>query len=154
MPSHLKPAGQLACVGIAAMVIAGCSSCSSKPADMPPPTIAAAQAAESPPVSVAPAGVVRPLTGAGLAAVFDPATASLVVLSDRSAITVFPASGAPRVMPLSGPATAMAGDGRGRVDLSTRGGYFRFDIADGAVTRLDVDGEQATDFTAITRRAD
>jgi DNA-binding beta-propeller fold protein YncE len=151
MPSHLKPAGQLVCAGIVAVMIAGCSS---KPSQVPPPTIAAAQAAISPPVSASPAGVVQPLTGAGLAAVFDPATATLVVLGDRSVITVFPVVGTPRVVPLSGPATAMTGDGRGRVDLSTRGGYFRLDIANGAVTRVDVDGEQTTDFTAIARRAD
>ena len=63
-------------------------------------------------------------------------------------------SGTPRTVPLPGPATAMAGDDEGRVYLSTRGGYFRFDVAAGTATRLDVDGQQATDFTAIARRAD
>ncbi len=134
------------------------AGCSSNAVDAPPPTIVPAQAAVSPPVTGAPAGVVRPLGASGQAAVFDAATASLVVLSrgegDRAAVTTLASSGAPRTVPLPGPATAMAGDDEGRVYLSTRGGYFRVDIAAGTATRLDVDGQQATDFTAIARRAD
>ncbi len=112
----------------------------------------------SPPVTGAPAGVVRPLGAHGQAALFDAATASLVVLSGgedhRAAVTTLASSGASRTVPLPGAATAMAGDDEGRVYLSTRGGYFRFDVAAGTATRLDVDGQQATDFTAIARRAD
>ncbi len=48
----------------------------------------------------------------------------------------------------------MAGDSEGGAYLSTRGGYFRFDIAAGATTRVDVEGQADTDFTAIARRAD
>ena len=48
----------------------------------------------------------------------------------------------------------MAADA-GTVYLSTRGGYFEVDVrAAGAVTRRDVDGQQDTEFTAVTRRAD
>ena len=48
----------------------------------------------------------------------------------------------------------MTGDNRGHVYASTRGGYFRVDIAEGRVTRVEVDGQGDTDFTAIARRAD
>ena len=60
----------------------------------------------------------------------------------------------PAPLPLPGAATAMTGDNRGHVYASTRGGYFRVDIADGLVTRVEVDGQGDTDFTAIARRAD
>ena len=89
---------------------------------------------------------------------FDPATASLAVLSPgvggQSTITVVPSSGAARPVPLPGPATAMTGDNDGRVYASTRGGYFRVDIRAGAANRVDVEGQSGTDFTAIARRAD
>ena len=52
----------------------GLVGCSANKADGPPPTIVPAQAAQSPPVTGAPAGVVRPLPGQAQAAVFDPAT--------------------------------------------------------------------------------
>jgi DNA-binding beta-propeller fold protein YncE len=63
-------------------------------------------------------------------------------------------TGTPRVVPLPGAATAMAGDNDGRVYVSTRGGYFKVDIAAGTASRVDVEGQQGTDFTAIARRAD
>ena len=134
------------------------ASCSSNPVDAPPPTIAPAQAAVSPPVTGEPAGVVLPLGAGAQAAVFDAATASLVVLhpgsGGRSAVTTIPVSGAARTVPLPGAATAITGDSEGRVYLSARGGYFRFDVASGTSTRVEVEGQQATDFTAIARRAD
>ena len=72
----------------------------------------------------------------------------------RSTITVVPSSGAARPVPLPGPATAMTGDNDGRVYVSTRGGYFRVDIA----RRRGQPGrhrrQAGTDFTAIARRAD
>ena len=134
------------------------ASCSSKPVDAPPPTIAPAQAAVSPPVTGVPPGIVLPLGADAQAAFFDAATASLVVLhpgpGGHSDLTSVAVSGAARTVSLPGAATAMAGDNDGRVYLSTRGGYFRFDVASGTSTRVDVDGQQATDFTAIARRAD
>jgi DNA-binding beta-propeller fold protein YncE len=102
--------------------------------------------------------VVRPLTGHAQAAVFDRATSSLVVLSPgaagQSTLTVLTSSPDPRPVSLPGPATALTGDDDGRVYASTRGGYFRVDIRTGAATRVDVDGQRGTDFTAVARRAD
>jgi DNA-binding beta-propeller fold protein YncE len=140
---------------LATAALAGCSANSS---DAPPPTIVPAQAAQSPPVTGTPAGIVRPLAGHAQAAVFDPATASLAVLSPgvggRSTITVVPSSGAARPVPLPSPATALTGDNDGRVYASTRGGYFRVDIRAGTANRVDIEGQSGTDFTAIAWRAD
>ena len=98
------------------------------------------------------------MTGPATSVVFDAATASLVVLgpgkADSAVVTVMPAKGQARELPLPGAATAMTGDNSGHVYASTRGGYFRVDIADGRVTRVEVDGQGNTDFTAIARRAD
>jgi outer membrane protein assembly factor BamB len=105
-----------------------------------------------------PPGVIRPLSGPGQAAVFDTATATLVVLgpgpADTSSLTTMGRAGPPRTVPLTAAATAIAGDGAGAVYVSGRGGYFRFDIATGVPTRFDVEDEQGTDFTAVARRAD
>lgn len=112
----------------------------------------------SPPVAGNPAGSVRPLGGPGQAALFDTRTHSLAVLGPgpggASVVTVLPASGAPRTVPLPSAATALAGDRDGHLFLAVRGGYFRVDLAGGAATRVDVDGQQSTDFTAIAHRAD
>ncbi len=136
----------------------GFVGCSANHTAGPPPTIVPAQAAQSPPVTGAPAGVVRPLAGPTQAAVFDRATSSLVVLrpgvAGQSALAVLAASGDPRPVPLPGPATALTGDDAGHMYASTLGGYFRVDIASGAVNRVAVDGQHGTDFTAIARRAD
>ncbi|PRC61265.1 hypothetical protein C6A85_10615, partial [Mycobacterium sp. ITM-2017-0098] len=42
----------------------------------------------------------------------------------------------------------LAVDGEGRAFLSTRGGYFRFDVATGDVTKVDIDGQGDVEFTA------
>jgi DNA-binding beta-propeller fold protein YncE len=140
------------------LAIVGLVGCSSNPVDTPPPTIAPAQAAVSPPVTGVPDGAVRPLAGHAQAAVFDAGTGSLAVLSpqpaDQSVITTLTDGGDIRSVPLPGSATAMTGDDEGRVYVSTRGGYFRVDLAAGTATRLAVDGQEETDFTAIARRAD
>ena len=140
------------------MLASGVTACTSNPADAPPPTIAPAEAATSPPVTRPPAGVVRPLAGHTTALVFDSATGSLVVLgpgkAEPAVITTMPAKGPARAVPLPATATAMTGDNRGHVYASTRGGYFRVDIADHLVSRVDVDGQADTEFTAIARRAD
>jgi DNA-binding beta-propeller fold protein YncE len=153
VPRRLKPAGQLLRVGLTLLAVFGLASCSSHSVDAPPPTVVPAEAAVSPPVTGTPAGVVRPLAGEAQAAVFDMATGALVVLGTAVVTTVAPA-GPQRTVALPGAATAMAGDNNGRVYLSTRGGYFRFDIARGAATRVDIDGQSGTEFTAIARRAD
>jgi DNA-binding beta-propeller fold protein YncE len=134
------------------------AGCSANNADSPLPTIVPAQAAQSPAVTGAPAGVVRPLPGHAQAAVFDPATANLAVLSPgvggQSTVSVVSSSGEARPVPLPGPATAIAGDNDGRVYASTRGGYFRIDLRAGTVSRVAIAGQPSTDFTAIARRAD
>jgi hypothetical protein len=92
---------------------------------------------------------------------FDASSHSLVVLLPgadpraESALTVFGAGGVPpRTIALPGPATAIADDGHGVAYLSTRGGYFVVDLAAGTASRVDVNDQQDTDFTAIARRAD
>ena len=112
----------------------------------------------SPQPSGEPAGVVRPLAGRAQAALFDANTGSLAVLSPgpagQSVVTALTTTGAAESVPLPATATAMTGDDDGRLYLSTRGGYFRVDLAAGTATLVDVEGEPETDFTAIARRAD
>jgi sugar lactone lactonase YvrE len=144
-------------VGALAMLTA-LAGCTSKPVSAPP-TIAPAGPATSPPVTTPPAGMVRPLAGRAQAALFDARTSGLVVLSGAdpqtaATVTVFSAAGAPRTVALPGPATALTGDDHGSAYLSARGGYFVVDLAAGTAIRVDVSGEQDTDFTAIARRAD
>ena len=112
----------------------------------------------SPPVTGEPAGIVRALGAKVQAATFDPATGLLAVLAPavdgKSTLATLGATGAPETVPLPGPATAMAGDNEGRVFVSTRGGYFRVDLRAGTAERVDIEGQQGTEFTAIARRAD
>jgi DNA-binding beta-propeller fold protein YncE len=156
--TRIKHAGQAACCGV--LVVIGCAvtSCTSKAADAPPPTIAPAEAAVSPPLNKPPAGVVRPVAGHAESVLFDATTASLVALgpdeTDRAVVTVLPAKGLGRDVPLPAAATAMTGDDRGHVYASAHGGYFVVDIAAGRVNRVPVDGQEGTEFTAIARRAD
>src|SRR5438270_1396602 len=121
------------------------TGCSGNPLTSAPPTIEPAQPAASPPVSQNPAGAVRPL--AGLVPGPDPAApASLAQFGDPR--------GAPRVIDLPGPATALIGDGRGTAYLATRGGYFVVDLSAGQATRVPVANAQQIDFTAVAQRAD
>jgi hypothetical protein len=139
----------------------GLTGCSSKTADPPPPTIEPAAAAVSPPASVAPAGSLHALAGQPRAALFDASSHTLVVLLPgadpraESALAVL-GTGAvpPRTIALPGPATALADDGHGVAFLSTRGGYFVVDLAAGTASRVDINDQKDTDFTAIARRAD
>jgi sugar lactone lactonase YvrE len=159
LPPHSNPFAQLirSCAAVLATVFA-VSACSSNPADAPPPTIVPAQAAVSPPSSGEAAGVVRPLSELAQAAAFDAATGSLAVLAPgvegQSVVVMLRATGAPQPVPLPAQATAMAGDNDGRVYVCARGGYFRVDLRTGTAVRVDVDGHETTDFTAIARRAD
>jgi ligand-binding sensor domain-containing protein len=90
--------------------------------------------------------------------VFDGATRSLVVLGTgadgRSQVTVMGPGADNRTVALDGAATAVIGDGRGEVYAAARGGYLRVDVARGRAARVEVDGRQEADFTAIARRAD
>ena len=133
MPIRSNPSGQIICLLVSALAILSAAGCSSKDSEAPPPTIAPAQAAVSPPVAGGPAGTVRPLAERGLAALFDAETSSVVVLGSRT-VTSITQTGAPRAVPLPGPATAMAGDDEGRLFVSTRGGYFRVDLAAASAT--------------------
>ncbi|KUI29602.1 hypothetical protein AU196_04595 [Mycobacterium sp. IS-1742] len=152
---NLRPRSLATAVAALAVAAAGCSS---NPVDAPPPTITPASAASSPPVTGAPDGTVRPLAGDARAALFDPATRSLVVLGQgpegQSTLTVLTSPAPPRTLLTPGTATAMAGTGDGTVYLSARGGYSRVDIAAGRVEQVEVEGEADTDFTAVARRAD
>jgi DNA-binding beta-propeller fold protein YncE len=98
------------------------------------------------------------MPGHATSVLFDAATASLVVLGpgkgEQGVLTAMPAKGLARAVSLLGPATAMTGDNTGHVFASTRGGYFRVDIAEGRVSRMMIGGHADTDFTAIARRAD
>lgn len=160
MPQHRKRvkvrnavAGWLAIAVLAA-------GCSSNPMDPPPPTIEPARAALSPSAATAPADQVLPLAGNPQAAVFDAATASLVVFTPgpdptaAATLTLLGSPGPPRTVALPGPATALTGDGRGSAYAATRGGIFSVDLAGGSTTRTAISGETDTDFTAIARRAD
>jgi hypothetical protein len=137
------------------------AGCSAKTLDDTPAAIAPAQPAQSPPLSQAPAGVVRPLDSQPQAAVFDGRTAQLVMVTPGST-PVAPAcltmlssqQTSQRVIDLPGPATGLTGDGGGTAYLSTRGGYFVVDLSGGRAVRVDVRDAKNVDFTAITRRSD
>jgi outer membrane protein assembly factor BamB len=141
--------------------LVGPTACSTKPFADIPPGVPPAQAAQSPPVTQAPAGVVRPVDGRVQSALFDERTGQLATLAAGptsgapSSVTVMGAQQtAERVVQLPGPATGMAGDNAGSAYLSTRGGYFVVDLAVGHVTRVSVRDADQVDFSAITRRAD
>jgi hypothetical protein len=158
---RLAPRAGGALLLLLALVLTLVAGCSSNPLSTAPRTIEPARAADSPPVSQNPAGSVRPLAGHAAAAVFDDGTHQLAVLTpgaDPAApagLTVFgQAAGAPRVIALPGPATALTGDGRGTVYLSTRGGYVVADLSNGHAERVTVADATQADFTAIARRAD
>lgn len=102
----------------------------------------------------APDGVSKPLSAPGTAAIFDIRTSSLVVLGPANLLTVVPATGPTRTLALPSDGTALTGDGSGEVWLSTRGGYVRVNVAAASATRVQVEGQADTDFTAIARQDD
>jgi hypothetical protein len=135
--------------------------CSTKTLEETPPTVAPAQPAESPPLSRAPVGVVRPLDSGPQAAVFDRRTAQLTILTPGPTPTTSAnltmlgsQQTSQRVVDLPGPATGLTGDGEGTAYLSTRGGYFVVDLSAARASRVRVSDAENVDFTAITRRAD
>jgi DNA-binding beta-propeller fold protein YncE len=145
-------------MAFAALVITAAPGCATKLTDAPPPTIVPAEAAASPPVTAAPSGVVRPMSGHAQVALFDTKTASLAALSPtpagQSVINTLTSPDIIRTIPLPGPATAMAGDDDGRLYAATRGGYFRIDLTAGTAAKVDIEGQPQTEFSAIARRAD
>ncbi|MGA9491675.1 MAG: hypothetical protein WBV80_15685 [Mycobacterium sp.] len=140
------------------LLVAGCTS---KALDDSPAAIPPAGPAESPPISQAPAGVVRPLDGRPQSAIFDDRTAQLVLVAPgptpaapAKVITLNPQQTSSRVIDLPGPATGLTGDNGGSAYLSTRGGYFVVDLTAGRTVRVGVHDADNVDFTAITRRSD
>lgn len=142
---------------LAASLLAGCSS---KLTDPGPATIEPAGAAVSPPPGRPPVGDVLALGGRATAALFDTATSSLVVFTPGTdpptpgTLTIVGPTGAARPVMLPAGATAIAGNGEGAVYATIRGGFVTVDLATGRLTETAIDGHGATDFTALTRRAD
>ena len=142
---------------LATSLLAGCSS---KLTDPGPATIEPAGAATSPPPDRPPAGDVLALTGRPTAALFDPTTSSLAVFTPGTdpqapgTLTIIGPAGAARPVALPAGTTAIAGDGKGAVYATTRGGFVTVDLATGGLAATTIDGHDATDFTAVARRVD
>ena len=142
---------------LATSLLAGCSS---KLTDPGPATIEPAGAATSPPPDRPPAGDVLALTGRPTAALFDPTTSSLAVFTPGAdpqapgTLTIIGPAGAARPVALPAGTTAIAGDGKGAVYATTRGGFVTVDLATGGLAATTIDGHDATDFTAVARRVD
>jgi sugar lactone lactonase YvrE len=143
---------------LALMLVVG--GCSSKLTDPTPATIEPAAAAMSPVPTRAPAGEVLAVGGRHTAALFDPMTSSLVVLTPGAdpqapaTVTIVGPADGTRPVTLGSAATAIVGDGRGVVYAAIRGGFSTVDLSTGTVTATAIDGEANTDFTAIAHRAD
>ena len=157
MPGILALALLLAASLLGTSLLAGCSS---KLTDPGPATIEPAGAAVSPPPGRPPVGDVLALGGRATAALFDTATSSLVVFTPGSdpptpgTLTIVGPTGAARPVMLPAGATAIAGNGEGAVYATLRGGFVTVDLATGRLTETAIEGHGATDFTALTRRAD
>lgn len=136
------------------------AGCSSKLTDPGPATIDPAGAATSPTPDRPPAGDVLALTGRPSAALFDPTTSSLAVFTPGAdpqapgTLTIIGPAGAARPVALPAGTTAIAGDGKGAVYATTRGGFVTVDLATGGLAATTIDGHDATDFTAVARRVD
>jgi sugar lactone lactonase YvrE len=136
------------------------AGCSSKLTDPGPATIEPAGAATSPPPDRPPAGDVLALTGQPTAALFDPTTSSLAVFTPGAdpqapgTLTIIGPAGAARPVALPAGTTAIAGDGKGAVYATTRGGFVTVDLATGGLAATTIDGHDTTDFTAVARRVD
>jgi sugar lactone lactonase YvrE len=147
----------LAALLLGTSLLAGCSS---KLTDPGPATIEPAGAAVSPPPGRPPVGDVLALGGRATAALFDTATSSLVVFTPGTdpptpgTLTIVGPTGAARPVMLPAGATAIAGNGEGAVYATIRGGFVTVDLATGRLTETAIEGHGATDFTALTRRAD
>jgi outer membrane protein assembly factor BamB len=156
-----NPSARLIRLGAALAAVPLLLSCSGgNPVDRGPATVAPATPAASPPVTGDPAGTVRALDLSARAALFDPGTDTLVVLGTVPAVALLPSTPgvAPRTVALPAEATAICGDGAGTVYLATRGGYLRMNLSGPAeqvaAEKVEVDGHQDTEFTAIARHDD
>jgi len=155
--AHLR---RIAAIGLLFSLVVP-TACSKKPFDDLPAGVEPAHAAQSPPVTQAPAGTVRALDAHAQTALFDGRTGQLATLvsgpssgTPSSLVLMGLQQTSPRVIQLPGSATGLAGDSAGSAYLSTRGGYFVVDLAVGHATRVDVRDADHVDFSAITRRAD
>jgi len=157
VPGILALALLLAASLLGTSLLAGCSS---KLTDPGPATIEPAGAAVSPPPGRPPVGDVLALGGRATAALFDTATSSLVVFTPGTdpptpgTLTIVGPTGAARPVMLPAGATAIAGNGEGAVYATIRGGFVTVDLATSRLTETAIEGHGATDFTALTRRAD
>jgi hypothetical protein len=153
-PPHRQAIGLL----LSLLFLVGCSG---KTLHDDLPRIAPARAAESPPLTQTPAGVVRPLEGTPQTAIFDGRTSQLVIFAPGagpeapSTLTLVGSQQtSQRIVELPGPATALTGDNNGTAYLSCHGGYFAVDLTAGRTTRVAIPDAGNVDFTAITRRSD
>ncbi|MGC7297847.1 hypothetical protein RA989_15245 [Mycobacteroides abscessus subsp. massiliense] len=142
----------------AAAASSGCSSGGDSENSADPRVITPASAAQSPPVTTAPAGTVHRIAGQASAVLFDTSTKTVSILADEgqivTTVTRDDLDTVRRVTRLPSPATAAVGDDRGTVYLSTAGGYFALDIASGRADKVTISGHENTEFSAITRRPD
>ncbi|SHX48956.1 Probable conserved lipoprotein LppL [Mycobacteroides abscessus subsp. abscessus] len=142
----------------AAAASSGCSSGGDSENSADPRVITPASAAQSPPLTTAPAGTVHRIAGQASAVLFDTSTKTVSILADEGRIVTTITRDAldtvRRVTRLPSPATAAVGDDRGTVYLSTAGGYFALDIASGRADKINIPGHENTEFSAITRRPD
>jgi sugar lactone lactonase YvrE len=69
-------------------------------------------------------------------------------------LTIIGPAGAARPVALPAGTTAIAGDRKGAVYATTRGGFVTVDLATGGLAATTIDGHDATDFTAVARRVD
>ncbi|WP_100469978.1 YncE family protein [Mycobacteroides abscessus] len=142
----------------AAAASSGCSSGGDSENSADPRVITPASAAQSPPVTTAPAGTVHRIAGQASAVLFDTSTKTVSILANEgrivTTVTRDDLDTVRRVTRLPSPATAAVGDDRGTVYLSTAGGYFALDIASGRADKVNISGHENTEFSAITRRPD
>ncbi|RZL78425.1 MAG: hypothetical protein EOP32_21940 [Rhodococcus sp. (in: high G+C Gram-positive bacteria)] len=130
------------CIGLAFLLVTGCSSNSDEDEAI---TVAPASAAQSPTQSTTPAGVVHPVGLRIDSTTFDPETGTTVVLGgENNQILLFPAgdfAAAPRVIPLDGVVAqvALARDGVALLAMNTQVG--RVDLRTGEVTYVPADGD-------------
>ncbi|TDZ81862.1 YncE family protein [Mycobacteroides salmoniphilum] len=150
--------GTIAALAAVIAVASGCSTGGDTDNPAGPAVITPASAAQSPPVTAAPAGTVHRFTGRSSAVLFDTSTTTVSVLTDDGRkVTLFTRDNldAPRhTVALPSPATAAVGDGRGTVYLSTKGGYITVDVASGRANKVNISGHENIEFSAITRRPD
>ncbi len=150
--------GTIAALAAVIAVVSGCSTGSDTGSPADPAVITPASAAQSPPVTAAPAGTVHRFTGQSSAVLFDTWTNTVSVLTDHGQkVTLFTRDNldVPRhTVALPSPATAAVGDGHGTVYLSTKGGYLTVDVASGRANKVDISGHENIEFSAITRRPD